>query len=58
MIIDVHCHIWEKQLVEEGLGKLLDSVADELRVPSASSYSLVQNTTAGPRQFTRRAANH
>jgi hypothetical protein len=36
MIIDVHCHIWEKQLVKGGLGKLLDSVADELRVPSAS----------------------
>jgi hypothetical protein len=37
MVIDVHCHIWEKHLVQEGLKGLLDSVAEELRVQDPES---------------------
>jgi len=37
MIIDVHCHIWEKRLVQAGLKDLMDSVADELRLQNPES---------------------
>ena len=32
MIIDIHCHIWEKQLIRGGMRDLLDSVAAELHL--------------------------
>ena len=37
MIIDVHCHVWEKHLVTGGLRGLLDSVAAELRIQNPES---------------------
>ncbi len=32
MIIDAHCHIWEKDMIRGGMRKLMESVAVELRV--------------------------
>jgi predicted TIM-barrel fold metal-dependent hydrolase len=37
MIIDAHCHIWERHLVQAGMKDLLESVAAELQIQNAES---------------------
>lgn len=37
MIVDVHCHVWRRDLLQGGLRDLLDSVATELRVQKPES---------------------
>ena len=32
MIIDAHCHIWEKDMIFDDMAKLMDSVIEELMV--------------------------
>ena len=31
MIIDAHCHIWEKDMIFDDMAKLMDSVIKELK---------------------------
>ena len=37
MIVDTHCHIWERHLVQGGMKDLMDSVAAELRIQNPES---------------------
>jgi predicted TIM-barrel fold metal-dependent hydrolase len=37
MIIDAHCHIWERHLVQAGMKDLLESVAEELQIQNPES---------------------
>jgi hypothetical protein len=37
MIIDAHCHIWERHLVQAGMKALLESVAAELQIENPES---------------------
>jgi predicted TIM-barrel fold metal-dependent hydrolase len=37
MIIDAHCHIWERHLVQAGMKELLQSVAAELQIQNPES---------------------
>ncbi len=37
MIIDAHCHIWEKHLIRAGMKELLESVAAELQIRNPES---------------------
>ncbi|MGD0946771.1 MAG: amidohydrolase family protein [Candidatus Binatia bacterium] len=37
MIVDTHCHMWERRLVQGGMKDLMDSVAAELRIQNPDS---------------------